>query len=159
MCPETPGMPTAPPGPAQPAAPGLTIAHPRYHRTVVITLPMPSHDLTLNRVTRRHPGHIARIKRQHRNDARLAALVATPAEWRPAFGEAPVRLDVEIRRRARGQRWDDSAMVEALKPYMDGIEDSGAVFLNDQQVRWGDISWDDRPTGEGVVILTFSGAA
>ena len=44
-----------------------------------------------------------------------------------------------------------------MKPYVDGIQESGAVFADDSLLDWdGGIHWDRRPTGRGVVAITLS---
>jgi hypothetical protein len=77
---------------------------------------------------------------------------------RPYFKVAArirVRLDVE--RPRGGKRWDNAGLIEAMKPYMDGIQESGTVYLDDALLDWdGGIHWGDKPTGTGVVRLTLS---
>lgn len=128
-------------------------------QTIVLELPGPDHRLSINGARRTHPAVLRKIKREHKRWAALAALALIPPDERPAFPpDARVRVTVDFERLKRGQRWDNAAVIEALKPYMDGIEASGAIYANDRQLDWVAVNWDERPTGRGVVTLSFAGA-
>ncbi|HET8631097.1 MAG TPA: hypothetical protein VFL91_27055 [Thermomicrobiales bacterium] len=127
--------------------------------TLVLELPMPDHRLSINGARRTHPAVLRQIKRAHKEAARLAALALIPPHERPAFpAGARIRVTVDVERRRGGRRWDNSGIIEAMKPYMDGFEESGALYANDQQLDWVAVTWDERPTGRGVVTLTFTSA-
>lgn len=125
------------------------------HYSTFLTLPMPSHKLTLNGTRNRLER--ARLAKEHKHTAFYAALAAVSPQHRPWFpSTARIRVRVDVERHRGGKRWDNAALIEAMKPYMDGIEESGALYTNDRQLDWdGGIHWDPTPTGTGVIRLTF----
>lgn len=138
---------------------------------VTFCMPMPSHSLTKNRATKAQSpqaaSHLRAIARSHRAAAKNAATsfvnqVPPRGEFEyqcppffPDFVEVEVYLRVE--RAARGQRWDTSGVIEAMKAYLDGFE--GLVYANDSSVvYWAPVEWDDKPTwgaGAGRIYITF----
>jgi len=124
---------------------------------ITVTVPMPDHRLTLNRV-RTNGAYRVRLVHEHKDTARLAALAALGSRERPYFAVGVnVVAWVAIERRKRGQRWDLGALIEALKPAIDGC--TGIVYADDRQVVGVVVEWDQRPTGAGLAHLTFTKAA
>jgi hypothetical protein len=126
--------------------------------TLTITLPLPDPLLTLN--MRLHWRARARHTREQREMAGWAAVeaVRTIRTLRAGvlpyiFPEGRVRVDAEIRPRKGQKRCDDTAIWEALKPTLDGLEDAGIV-ANDKQFFVGSLTWRAARTGELVLRLT-----
>lgn len=121
-------------------------------KPLTITLPLPDYALTLNGTRNRFKR--ARLAKEHRGWAKLKA--QSLLTKRPHFpAGVPVQVDVRVERKPRGRRMDDSAVIECLKAYIDGLEDAG-VFEDDRCVRWGSVEWDLKPTGRGLVHLCLS---
>lgn len=119
---------------------------------LTITLPLPDRHLTLN--GRLHWRVKARLVKQHREWAEMKA--RSLIQQRPHFpAGAKVRVDVRIERKKYGQKWDSTAIIEATKSYIDGFQDAG-VYLNDSCVRWGEVEWDAKPTGKGIIVMSLS---
>lgn len=121
---------------------------------LTVTVPMPDHRLTINRV-RTNPAFRTRLVNEHKDAARLAAYAAIGQAARPHF---PVGVNVvawvAVERHKRGQRWDLGGLVEALKPAIDGC--TGTIYADDRQVVGVVVEWDTKPTGTGIVHLTFA---
>ena len=118
-----------------------------------LTLAMPDHALTLNRA-RTNPGKRNRLVGESKAKAKEVGEAAAPPLARPWFpGNTQVLAVCRVERHARGNRWDYGGMVEALKPALDGLQ--GIVYGNDKQVVGMVILWDEKPTGTGVVRVTF----
>jgi hypothetical protein len=125
--------------------------------TITIALPVPIPWLSANVRRRLHHQALARHTRQQRHDAALcayAAFMAYPsAVARPFFPAGRVRLDVTVCPRPRQQRCDDTAVWEALKPALDGVEDAGIV-ADDKQLVVGSLTWSKERSA--TILLTFS---
>jgi len=117
-----------------------------------LILPIPAHSLTLNsRIDRRDR---AKLVVAHHEWARTVAEQLIPAGLRPWFDDDDALILTAQMERARGgQRWDFGAAIEALKPYLDGLE--GTVYRRDNIITAARVHWDTRPTGTGLVHLTF----
>lgn len=121
-------------------------------KSLTIAVALPDHGLTTNR----GHGNFAwrrRLVDTHRDAAMLVGYAAIPPEQRPFFAGGPVFAVCRVERRKRGNRWDYGGMVEALKPAFDGLQ--GIVYANDSQVAGSIILWDEKPTGTGLVHVTF----
>lgn len=119
-----------------------------------VTVPMPDHRLTLNRV-RTNPAYRVRLVAEHKDAARLAGLAALGDGPRPHFPPgARLVAWVAVERRKRGQVWDVSALIEALKPTFDGL--NGLLYADDRQLVGFVVEWDRTPIGTGVVHITLT---
>lgn len=126
-------------------------------RTMQITLPLPDPLLTANK--RLHWAARARHTKAQRLGAYLCAVDARYAAGAWAvqgdrlWEDCRVRVDVAIRPRPRMKRHDDTAIWEALKPILDGLQDAGVV-ADDKQFVVGSLVWSQARTGEIVLTLT-----
>lgn len=131
--------------------------------SLTIVLPLPDPLLSGNYRRRHHWS----TQRRHTEAQRLEAMycgIAARAKWaddhdaddvpHPHFPAGRVRVDAEVRPRKGMKRHDDTAIWEALKPVLDGLEDVGIV-VNDKQFLVGSLAWDkSRRTGELILTLT-----
>lgn len=120
---------------------------------ITITMPLPTPFLTINWRRRQHWRAIARETKAQRAMAAwhtVAALAA--ANWPPMYPGA-VRIDVGVFPYPRQQRPDTTAIWEALKPIIDGLEDAGLV-QDDKQVTPGAITWSPERRGELLLTCT-----
>ena len=123
----------------------------RQPLTVVLNLP--DHDLTLNRAGTNNKRR-ARLVREHKEAAMWVGMAAVHFACRPWFPEGtPLVAVCRVERLRGGKRWDFGGMIEALKPAFDGLQ--GTVYPNDKQVVGAVVLWDWRPTGTGIVRVTF----
>jgi hypothetical protein len=126
-------------------------------RTITIAIPLPVPWLSANVRRRLHHQALARHTRQQRHDAALcayAALAGYPdALQRPLFPTGRVRLDVTVCPRPGQRRCDDTAVWEALKPALDGVEDAGIV-ADDKQLVVGSLTWSKEHTSTILLTLT-----
>jgi hypothetical protein len=126
--------------------------------SITIAIPAPDPWLSANARRRLHHQALARHTRQQRHDAALcayAALAGYPdALKRPLFATGRVRLDVTVCPRPGQRRCDDTAVWEALKPALDGVEDAGIV-ANDAQIVVGSLTWSAERSA--TVLLTLTG--
>lgn len=116
-----------------------------HARALVITVPMPDTLLTINARRRLHWRTQAAIAKQQRHDAMLAAYAAMSGDaaalLAPVFPSyVRVRVDVDLYRRRNQKTTDETAVVEAIKPLLDGAEDA-QVFVDDRQCTIGTIRW------------------
>lgn len=120
---------------------------------LTITLPLPDHNLTLNRVGGRQGAAMRdRLVREHKDAARWLAYEAMRGKPFPLIGpDVPILIVVRVERRKRGQRWDAAGMIEACKAYGDGFQ--GEIYCDDKQIVAWAVLWDEKPTGAGVVHL------
>lgn len=121
---------------------------------ILITLPMPDRNLSLNGRMHWRQQRAGQIDQQQ--VAQLAAVVSLRRQHPehtqyPLYPADKVSVLIDVERKKRGQVWDASACVEAVKGYMDGLE--GWVYTNDQQIRSYAVRWDARPTGSGLIHL------
>lgn len=116
-------------------------------KALCVSIPLPDPLLTINvrrtlhwRVNGRHN----KAQREMASLAAYEALSKMQGTLRAVyFPEGRVTVDVVIFRRPRQKRADDTAIIEALKPLLDGCEDAGVV-TNDKQCQVGTVEW--RPT-------------
>lgn len=122
-------------------------------RSLTVVLDFPDHRLTLNQV-RMNPQYRIRLKDEHKSRAQMVGLATVPQDRRPWF-PAGVRVVAwcEMERNRGGQRWDFGGVVEALKPAYDGLK--GTVWADDKQLAGMYVLWDEKPTGAGIVKVTF----
>lgn len=124
---------------------------------LTLTLPFPDHGLTKNRSRSGYGSQWGMLRKIE--EAQQAAVLA--AKTHPALkGDDPYFPDAEplfavirAERHKRGQRWDYGGMVEATKPYVDALQ--GWVYPNDRQVIGSLVLWDKKPTGRGIITITF----
>lgn len=126
------------------------------NRTLRVVVALPDHRLTLNRATSKRSGALrSRLVDEAKHEAVFATFGADlPDLPRPLF-PAGVALFVayDVERRKRGQRWDASGMIEAMKPTLDAW--NGILYADDKQIVGFAVRWDAKPTGRGVVTVTI----
>lgn len=129
-------------------------------RTLVIAMPLPEPLLTIN-WRRQHPywRQQARETRSQREAVAWATKLALPGGSGPVpYFTGRVRVDLTISPRPKQQRPDDTAIWEAAKPWLDGLETAWIVD-DDKQFRIGALTWDKtQRTGELLITLTEVGA-
>ena len=162
-------MPQEPPNPAE-ATPTGADARRAAGRVLAVALPLPGHDLTAN--GRLHWAARAALVRETRRQAailaRQAMLDAGWRGWRVGMGERDltffprgtrVRVDYAAVLPPGRRRWDDTALIEAAKPCIDGLTDAG-VWAGDACAVVGTVTWDrDRalsPAASGLLLLTLT---
>lgn len=118
---------------------------------IVITLPIPDRNLSLN--GRMHWRSVAKGRRaQHELAlARGALALARAGLAAPCYPEGKLAVYIDVERKARGNVWDTAGIIEACKGYCDGL--NGVVYTDDAQIRSFAVRWDQRPTGRGLVHL------
>lgn len=130
-------------------------------RALCIQMPLPLPLLTINARRVMHWRTQARHTRIQREAAGYYGKVATPAF--PAVNPSPyltgrVRVDIAVQPYPAQQQPDDTAIIEALKPLLDGFEDV-ALVDDDAQFFIGSLTWDKtKRTGEIFFTLTEVGA-
>lgn len=114
---------------------------------LLVSIPLPDPLLTINVRRTLHWRVNGRHNKAQREMAALAAYEAlskVQGTLRAVyFPEGRVTVDVVVFRRPRQKQTDATGLIEALKPLMDGLEDSGVVS-NDKQCQIGTVEW--RPT-------------
>lgn len=122
--------------------------------SLTITMVAPRTWLTINWRRRNHWSAAARHTKAQRQLAMLFAYkAAREQQWGGCY-DGPVVLDVEIRPYPRAKRLDATAVWEALKPTIDGIEDTQLIVANDKQIVPGTIVWSSERTGLLLLTLT-----
>lgn len=124
--------------------------------TLTITMPLPFPLLTINFRSGKRWQIVSLHTREQRRSAYYVAREAFGASEWPVEYDGPVRLDVEIRPRKNQKRLDPSAVFEALKATVDGIEDA-EIVRDDKQISPGTITWSKQRTGELILTLTREG--
>lgn len=133
--------------------PGSLISAVRGLVAPTITLPIPHHALTINGRLHRHARE--ELMAAHQASARIVAEQTIPAALRPWFDPGDrLIVTVRVERLKRGNRWDFGGLVEALKSYLDGLE--GTYYVDDKIIGAARVHWDTRPTGAGLVHMTFA---
>lgn len=119
-----------------------------------IVVSLPDHRLSLNRVKTNH-GLRTKLVDEAKHEAIFATFAADlPDVERPIFpAGVPLFMAFDVERKKRGQRWDTSGLIEAMKPYQDAW--SGILYADDRQIVGYAVRWDLRPTGRGTVTVTI----
>ncbi len=128
--------------------------------TLCLYLPLPDHKLTINgrkKHGRTRAGHaaIARIEAEHKDDAtRVAgqALLDKPWPYFPKGTQLKVNLAIK-KASKRSKAWYRSAVIEAMKPYMDAM--NGIVYDDDVALHWGEVSWEGVYAEPGWMAVSF----
>jgi hypothetical protein len=117
---------------------------------VIESLPVPDRRLNPNKKAIRVVA--ARLKRQLRRDAGLAAYAAIgPDAPRPVF-PAGVRVQVDALVHYPGNVFpDDDNFIASCKALIDGVTDGGAM-ANDKQARWRTIVFEEATTRTGATM-------
>ena len=121
-----------------------------------VCVSLPDHRLTLNRVGSRQSGAMrARLVAEAKREAIFATFNdSMPDVPRPIFpAGVALFMAFDVERRKRGQRWDTSGLIEAMKSYQDAW--NGILYADDRQIVGYGITWDERPTGRGIVTVTI----
>lgn len=127
-------------------------------RTITVMFPLPRVLLSINAMSGMHWARKATIVRQQRVAVGWAAKLQTSANNHPVFPAGRVRVNMTVFPRKGQHRPDDTALWEAAKPWLDGLEDAGIV-ANDKQFVVGALTWASERKGEVELVLTELDAA
>lgn len=114
---------------------------------MIIDLPWPNKALWPNGGDRTHPSKIARLKREHREWGRIAALEVLPKCF--SHNGEPIPITIHVHAKPRGPLPDRDNCIAACKSLLDGIAD--AMKVNDSAFDIQPVQFADERDGRIVV--------